>query len=80
MEGADGEENQGMIPRAVEQIFITANELQTKGWKVPKINIVQFEQKIYDLRFWSWAHLGHIRRSKVYFTTKKMQTVSVSAN
>ncbi len=53
MEGADGEENQGMIPRAVEQIFITANELQTKGWKVPKINIVQFEQKIYDLRFWS---------------------------
>ena len=32
MEGYDG--NIGMIPRAVEQVFRTAMELQSKGWEV----------------------------------------------
>ena len=34
MEGGMDDESQGMIPRAVEQIFKTARELQERGWEV----------------------------------------------
>lgn len=32
MEGGSGPDSQGMIPRAVAQIFQTAGALQAKGW------------------------------------------------
>ena len=33
MEGVD---KRGMIPRAVEQVFVSASELREKGWEVRK--------------------------------------------
>ena len=34
MEGGMDAESEGMIPRAVQQIFKTARELQERGWEV----------------------------------------------
>ena len=52
MEGGDGEERQGMIPRAVEQVFQTAAELKDKGWQVIESMIYpQFELCQYVIFF-----------------------------
>ena len=44
--GPDGEDTQGMIPRAVTQIFTTARELEDKGWTVRKIERGGWEEGV----------------------------------
>ena len=45
MEGStegDNPELMGMIPRAVEQIFVSAADLEEKGWQVGRVNIIKY--------------------------------------
>lgn len=41
------DDRRGMIPRAVEQVFITSSELREKGWEVRKLGIRKLRMSFY---------------------------------